>query len=471
MQEELTAMGVAGKGQDTVKTASDKVPAGDGAQVSGSGEVEVSDDGVKVEVEWLAQDEGKPSQEADDKLSSLKNLIDRLFKDSDIDVPRRQSADDLLKSLLDVQEMYLAGNADYRRNLPELLAAAKAEAKNGNSRLCEVLGTTCLILDPESLGKSRSECVRDAINWYYKASCDTAYRRRAACGMQIARLSFKPKFMNLNWRQAAEWFEWAAVELKGSDAAMAAEAYMELGRIAECQGRYEDAAGWWKKADEVSGNSRGKSEQYRMQIVRGLDQFGGMDGLKALARSGEPYAAIAIVELTWTLQFPDELNETVPYDELPDMLGSFSESLPDAKAALASLKFGENGSEGYVENIEAEDYFIELTDAASHNSTLACYFLGKCYTGQLGHAIDTDMSSEDLAALAGKALHYFSAAAGEGFVPAIKDFVLVNSICYGFDADTSRYCDILDIFGESKYADGFRSDKDNIDADKLFSEA
>lgn len=445
-----------------------------GACVTVQSEVEVSDDGVSVEVEWLARDDDGPAQEtrqeaAGNSQRSMDDAFGELFANFHFGSPeRKKNPDDLLKELLDVQEMYLKGDAGYRRNLSGLMAAAKKEGENGNSYICEVIGTTYLILDPEAFGLTRSDCVREAVGWYYKAAGDMNYRRRGSCGMQIARLSSKPKFLNLDFKQASDWFGWAADELKGSDAAQTEEAYMELGRIAEWQGRYEDAARWWKKADDLSGGTRGQVELGRMQIFRSLDQFDGLNRLKTLAENGDPYAAVAIVELTWTLQLPDELNEEVPYDDLPDMLEKFAASVPDAKAALASLTMGEDESDEYQENLEEEEFFAELTDAASHNSALACYFLGKCYTRQLGHAVDTDMSAEDLSALAGKALSYFRMSAGEGFLPALKDFVLVNSICYGFDEDTSRYCDILDLYGEKKYADSFRSDKEQLNEDKLF---
>lgn len=443
-----------------------------GACVAVQSEVEVSDDGVTVEVEWLAGDDDGPVreklQQPDGQQESMDEILDDMFANFHFPLPEKKNPDDLLKELLDVQEMYLKGDAGYRRNLSGLMDAARKEGENGNSYICEVIGTTYLILDPEAFGLTRSECVREAIGWYYKAAGDLNYRRRGACGMQIARLSSKPKFLNLDFKLASDWFEWAAVELKGSDAAQTAEAYMELGRIAEWQGRYEDASGWWKKADDLSGGTRGQVEQGRMQILRCLDQFDGLNRLKTLAENGDPYAAVAIVGLTWTFQLPDELNEEVPYDELPDMLEEFAGSVPDARAALASLTMGENESDEYQENLEEEEFFAELTDAASHNSVLACYFLGKCYTRQLGNAVDTDMGVEELSALAGKALSYFGKAAGEGFLPALKDFVLVNSICYGFDEDTSRYCDVLDLYGEKEYADSFRADKEQLNEDKLF---
>ena len=69
---------------------------------------------------------------------------------------------------------------------------------------------------------------------------------------------------------------------------------------------------------------------------------------------------------------------------------------------------------------------------------------------------------------ADNALFFLRQAAGQGFLPALKEFARVNIICYGFDADTRKYCDMLDLLGEKEYADGIRAQKDEWVEDALF---
>lgn len=441
LQDDLESIGMIGSKREDSGTVDVSGPLGEDSTEA------AQPDDVTVEVEWL-------STEDDDRQPAS---------------PAANDSGNLQNRLLNVQEAYLKGDPDYGKELPELLEAAIAEGNSGNSCMCEILGATYLILDPGSFCLTREVCVREAMNWYFKAANDIRYMRRGSCGMQIARLSYRPKFRNVDFRQAAEWFEWAAAELAEYDSVQVAEACMELGRISEYGGKLQEAVRWWKKADGISGDNRGKAEQGRMQIVRGLDPAGGLNSLKTLAAAGDTYAAIVLVELIWTFRFPQELNDEVPYDELPEILERAAGSSQDAKAALAGLKMGENDPGEYQENIEREEYYVELRSALSHDSMLASYFLGKCFTRQLGYSLDGETDMDVLPVLADKAIMYLKAAADEGYVPAIKDFVLVNSTCFGFDGDTAHYCDLLDLYGEGKYADSFREDKDNLNEDKLFA--
>ena len=120
------------------------------------------------------------------------------------------------------------------------------------------------------------------------------------------------------------------------------------------------------------------------------------------------------------------------------------------------------------ESYEEESFYKHLMVAYNMNSVMASYYLGKFYTHQCGAAIDDGRDSGTISGLSDKALFYLKQAAGTGYVPAMRDYATVNSLCYGFDADTAKYCSFLQIFGETDHAQDLLSRKEELDKDKLF---
>ena len=381
----------------------------------------------------------------------------------------RPTGDELLDELQRAADMFVAQGATRSyAGLKALLDRAAIEAEKGDSLICEQLALVYSVIDDDdAIGMSRKMRSQRAVAWFYKAVCDTEYRRRGDCGQMIAELSFLPKFDNVNLKQAKDWFGWSFEEMKTSAPGKAADACLYLGRIAEMERAYDEAAAWWAKHDEISGTRRGAAERCRMEVIRGLDENKGIRTLKTMLENGEPYAAVVLVELRYICSLSDELRAGIANDMIERVLRQHA-SLPDARAALGALLLSSENFNSYVADPESFEFHRLLTDAYKSNSVLAAFFLGEFYLDQFNHALGANADQEVLADAAVDALFYLRQAAGMANLTAINDYALVNAVSYGFDEETAKYCDFLDLFGEHDSAEKLRAGKDKYNEIKVF---
>ena len=383
-------------------------------------------------------------------------------------VQDQPSDDELLEELQKATDMFITQGATRSyAGLKALLDRAAVVAEKGDSLICEQLALVYSVIDDDdAVGMSRKMRSQRAVTWFYKAVCDTEYRRRGDCGQMIAELSFLPKFDNVNLKQAKDWFGWSFEKMKTSAPGKAADACLYLGRIAEMERAYDEAAAWWAKHDGISGTRRGAAERCRMEVIRGLDEEKGIMTLTTMLENGDPYAAVVLVELRWICSLSDELRAGIPYDLIESVLRRHV-SLPDARAALGALLLSSENFNSYVADPESFEFHRLLTDAYKSNSVLAAFFLGEFYLDQFNHALGADAEHEVLADAAADALFYLRQAAGMANLTAINDYALVNAVSYGFDEETAKYCDFLDLFGEHDSAERLRAGKDRYNEIKV----
>ena len=380
----------------------------------------------------------------------------------------RSTGDELLDELQRAADMFVTQGATRSyAGLKTLLDRAAIQAEKGDSLICEQLALVYAVIDDDdAIGMSRKMRSQRAVTWFYKAVCDTEYRRRGDCGQMIAELSFLPKFDNVNLKQAKDWFGWSFEKMKTSAPDKAADACLYFGRIAEMERAYDEAAAWWAKHDGISGTRRGAAERCRMEVVRGLDEEKGIMTLKTMLENGDPYAAVVLVELRWICSLSDELRAGIPYDLIESVLRRHA-SLPDARAALGALLLSYENFNSYVADPESFEFHRLLTDAYKSNSVLAAFFLGEFYLDQFNYSLGADAEHEMLADVAGNALFYLGQAADMANLTAINDYALVNAVSYGFDEETAKYCDFLDLFGEHDSAERLRAGKDRYNEIKV----
>ena len=380
----------------------------------------------------------------------------------------QSTGDELLDELQRAADMFVTQGATRSyAGLKALLDRAAIVAEKGDSLICEQLALVYAVIDDDdAVGMSRKMRSQRAVAWFYKAVCDTEYRRRGDCGQMIAELSFLPKFDNVNLKQAKDWFGWSFEKMKTSAPGKAADACLYLGRIAEMERAYDEAAAWWAKYDDFSGTNRGAAERCRMEVFRGLDENKGIRTLKTMLENGEPYAAVVLVELRYICSLSDELRAGIANDMIERVLRQHA-SLPDARAALGALLLSSENFNSYVADPESFEFHRLLTDAYKSNSVLAAFFLGEFYLDQFNHALGADAEHEVLADAAADALFYLRQAAGMANLTAINDYALVNAVSYGFDEETAKYCDFLDLFGEHDSAEKLRAGKDKYNEIKV----
>ena len=383
-------------------------------------------------------------------------------------VQDQPSDDELLEELQKATDMFITQGATRSyAGLKALLDRAAVVAEKGDSVICEQLALIyTLIDDDDALGMSRKARTQQAVAWFYKAACDTEYRRRGDCGQMIAELSFLPKFDNVNLKQAKDWFGWSVEEMKTSAPGKAADACFYLGRIAEMERAYDEAAAWWAKYDDFSGTNRGAAERCRMEVFRGLDENKGIRTLKTMLENGEPYAAVVLVELRYICSLSDELRAGIANDMIERVLRQHA-SLPDARAALGALLLSYENFNSYVADPESFEFHRLLTDAYKSNSVLAAFFLGEFYLDQFNYSLGADAEQEVLADAAVDALFYLGQAADMANLTAINDYALVNAVSYGFNEESVKYCGFLDLFGEHDSAERLRAGKDRYNEIKV----
>ena len=383
-------------------------------------------------------------------------------------VQDQPSDDELLEELQRAADMFVTQGATRSyAGLKALLDRAAVVAEKGDSVICEQLALIyTLIDDDDALGMSRKARTQQAVAWFYKAACDMKHPSRGDCGQMIAELSFLPKFDNVNLKQAKDWFGWSVEEMKTSAPGKAADACFYLGRIAEMERAYDEAAAWWAKYDDFSGTSRGAAERCRMEVFRGLDENKGIRTLKTMLENGEPYAAVVLVELRYICSLSDELRAGIANDMIERVLRQHA-SLPDARAALGALLLSYENFNSYVADPESFEFHRLLTDAYKSNSVLAAFFLGEFYLDQFNYSLGADAEQEVLADAAVDALFYLGQAADMANLTAINDYALVNAVSYGFNEESVKYCGFLDLFGEHDSAERLRAGKDRYNEIKV----
>ena len=383
-------------------------------------------------------------------------------------VQDQPSDDELLEELQKATDMFITQGATRSyAGLKALLDRAAVVAEKGDSVICEQLALIyTLIDDDDALGMSRKARTQQAVAWFYKAACDMKHPSRGDCGLMIAELSFLPKFDNVNLKQAKDWFGWSVEEMKTSAPGKAADACFYLGRIAEMERAYDEAAAWWAKYDDFSGTSRGAAERCRMEVFRGLDENKGIRTLKTMLENGEPYAAVVLVELRYICSLSDELRAGIANDMIERVLRQHA-SLPDARAALGALLLSYENFNSYVADPESFEFHRLLTDAYKSNSVLAAFFLGEFYLDQFNYSLGADAEQEVLADAAVDALFYLGQAADMANLTAINDYALVNAVSYGFNEESVKYCGFLDLFGEHDSAERLRAGKDRYNEIKV----
>lgn len=383
-------------------------------------------------------------------------------------VQDQPSDDELLEELQKATDMFITQGATRSyAGLKALLDRAAVVAEKGDSVICEQLALIyTLIDDDDALGMSRKARTQQAVAWFYKAACDMKHPSRGDCGQMIAELSFLPKFDNVNLKQAKDWFDWSVEEMKTSAPGKAADACFYLGRIAEMERAYDEAAAWWAKYDDFSGTNRGAAERCRMEVFRGLDENKGIRTLKTMLENGEPYAAVVLVELRYICSLSDELRAGIANDMIERVLRQHA-SLPDARAALGALLLSYENFNSYVADPESFEFHRLLTDAYKSNSVLAAFFLGEFYLDQFNYSLGADAEHEMLADVAGNALFYLGQAADMANLTAINDYALVNAVSYGFNEESVKYCGFLDLFGEHDSAERLRAGKDRYNEIKV----
>ena len=460
--------------------------------VAASGAVYAEDDISVEEVEWFADEParepaapaagtGQSGWTISDK--ELNNLIKDVFGKGGGAFGKNSAgaaaasgpaagpsdAGSLLKELELACDMFATQGTRSYAGLGNLLARAAKVAEGGDPQLCDRLGLLYMLIDDDSaIGKTRRERSQEAVRWFGKAARDAQYPRRVACGRNVARLSLLPKYENINLKQAREWFTWSAGMLADGAPEQAAEDWLCLGRIAEYEGKYDEAARCRNRHDELSGTRRGAAEQAMMQVIRGIDAVDGIIRLRELAEDGESGAAAALGYILTNVDMDEAVCDEFPenYEEILEQYGSVS----DVRAALGIIRYGTSLEDDdiFIENPQGEEFYQELTDAYSENSVYAAYFLGQYYTEQLGSVLDKEEYADRIEETADNALFFLKQAADRGFLPALKMLANENLICYGFNADTRKYCDMLDLLGEKEYADGIRAQKDEWVEDALF---
>lgn len=380
----------------------------------------------------------------------------------------RSTGDELLEELQKATDMFITQGATRSyAGLKALLDRAAVVAEKGDSLICEQLALIyTLIDDDDALGMSRKARTQQAVAWFYKAACDMKHPSRGDCGQMIAELSFLPKFDNVNLKQAKDWFGWSVEEMKTSAPGKAADACFYLGRIAEMERAYDEAAAWWAKYDDFSGTNRGAAERCRMEVFRGLDENKGIRTLKTMLENGEPYAAVVLVELRYICSLSDELRAGIANDMIERVLRQHA-SLPDARAALGALLLSYENFNSYVADPESFEFHRLLTDAYKSNSVLAAFFLGEFYLDQFNYSLGADAEQEVLADAAVDALFYLGQAADMANLTAINDYALVNAVSYGFNEESVKYCGFLDLFGEHDSAERLRAGKDRYNEIKV----
>lgn len=383
-------------------------------------------------------------------------------------VQDQPSDDELLEELQKATDMFITQGATRSyAGLKALLDRAAVVAEKGDSVICEQLALIyTLIDDDDALGMSRKARTQQAVAWFYKAACDMKHPSRGDCGLMIAELSFLPRFDNVNLKQSRDWFGWSVEEMKTSAPGKAADACFYLGRIAEMERAYDEAAAWWAKYDDFSGTSRGAAERCRMEVFRGLDENKGIRTLKTMLENGEPYAAVVLVELRYICSLSDELRAGIANDMIERVLRQHA-SLPDARAALGALLLSYENFNSYVADPESFEFHRLLTDAYKSNSVLAAFFLGEFYLDQFNYSLGADAEHEMLADVAGNALFYLGQAADMANLTAINDYALVNAVSYGFNEESVKYCGFLDLFGEHDSAERLRAGKDRYNEIKV----
>ena len=383
-------------------------------------------------------------------------------------VQDQPSDDELLEELQKATDMFITQGATRSyAGLKALLDRAAVVAEKGDSVICEQLALIyTLIDDDDALGMSRKARTQQAVAWFYKAACDMKHPSRGDCGQMIAELSFLPKFDNVNLKQAKDWFGWSFEKMKTSAPDKAADACFYLGRIAEMERAYDEAAAWWAKYDDFSGTNRGATERCRMEVFRGLDENKGIRTLKTMLENGEPYAAVVLVELRYICSLSDELRAGIANDMIERVLRQHA-SLPDARAALGALLLSYENFNSYVADPESFEFHRLLTDAYKSNSVLAAFFLGEFYLDQFNYSLGADAEHEMLADVAGNALFYLGQAADMANLTAINDYALVNAVSYGFNEESVKYCGFLDLFGEHDSAERLRAGKDRYNEIKV----
>ena len=383
-------------------------------------------------------------------------------------VQDQPSDDELLEELQKATDMFITQGATRSyAGLKALLDRAAVVAEKGDSVICEQLALIyTLIDDDDALGMSRKARTQQAVAWFYKAACDMKHPSRGDCGLMIAELSFLPRFDNVNLKQSRDWFGWSVEEMKTSAPGKAADACFYLGRIAEMERAYDEAAAWWAKYDDFSGTRRGAAERCRMEVFRGLDENKGIRTLKTMLENGEPYAAVVLVELRYICSLSDELRAGIANDMIERVLRQHA-SLPDARAALGALLLSYENFNSYVADPESFEFHRLLTDAYKSNSVLAAFFLGEFYLDQFNYSLGADAEHEMLADVAGNALFYLGQAADMANLTAINDYALVNAVSYGFNEESVKYCGFLDLFGEHDSAERLRAGKDRYNEIKV----
>lgn len=383
-------------------------------------------------------------------------------------VQDQPSDDELLEELQKATDMFITQGATRSyAGLKALLDRAAVVAEKGDSVICEQLALIyTLIDDDDALGMSRKARTQQAVAWFYKAACDMKHPSRGDCGLMIAELSFLPRFDNVNLKQSRDWFGWSVEEMKTSAPGKAADACFYLGRIAEMERAYDEAAAWWAKYDDFSGTSRGAAERCRMEVFRGLDENKGIRTLKTMLENGEPYAAVVLVELRYICSLSDELRAGIANDMIERVLRQHA-SLPDARAALGALLLSYENFNSYVADPESFEFHRLLTDAYKSNSVLAAFFLGEFYLDQFNYSLGADAEQEVLADAAVDALFYLRQAADMANLTAINDYALVNAVSYGFNEESVKYCGFLDLFGEHDSAERLRAGKDRYNEIKV----
>lgn len=335
------------------------------------------------------------------------------------------------------------GKATSRSRILELVSGPKSRADRGDSRLCEAMGDFYRDVDSDAVGLSRSRLSELSISYYHKAVDDRSYRNRYYCGLQIAVLSFFPKYDRVRPKQACDWFLWAAAKLKNP------AAYIYAARLAEYRGDYAEASGLREKADLLSSDRRGATEDAIMLINREIDTDEGFSRLSALAEDMVPSACIELAAMKRIYG-----RRGLPSDsELKRRLESLSMDA-DALAELARME----GLEACRDNVydgefRKRAYYLSLEKSYYEgDSALAAYYLGIFNRDQyrLASARPDFHDRELLDDMAATGLAYLMIAADEGLPFAIHEFVCFMVETNGFNARAKRYDSYLEAFGEPR---------------------
>ena len=132
--------------------------------------------------------------------------MDSDMRDEAFIIEKEREEDRLLLQVRDAARIAADGDAARSREVLDLISGPQRAAGSGDLRLCEALGDFYRDAEPSVTGLSRSGATDNAVHWYYKAASASRYPRRGECGMQIALLSFLPKYGNVRFKQAKDWF-------------------------------------------------------------------------------------------------------------------------------------------------------------------------------------------------------------------------------------------------------------------------